>query len=216
MIILLWNSFTSVVQQTLRETMYYSSVTKTPYFTLSKLFLLSLSCLNCCSKDIFVSPFVLLSSRALLSMVLDLSCFYCNLCFSQIFLKIWSLSDLWLLMNFSVFLFNGICYFHLWWKFSKMARYDMSGIGINLREVPDDNGDVKLKVLGLILDGPAHAAGIRQVARKLKLCPSLQCLMVINAGTWLICYLGRWSIICWWSWCERKISIWNIVFVTRP
>lgn len=38
----------------------------------------------------------------------------------------------------------------------------MSGIGINLREAPDDNGDVKLKVLGLILDGPAHAAGIRQ------------------------------------------------------
>lgn len=47
-------------------------------------------------------------------------------------------------------------------EFSKMARYDMSGIGINLREAPDDNGDVKLKVLGLILDGPAHAAGIRQ------------------------------------------------------
>ncbi|KAL6198227.1 hypothetical protein ACLB2K_028019 [Fragaria x ananassa] len=43
-----------------------------------------------------------------------------------------------------------------------MARYDMSGIGINLREVPDDNGDVKVKVLGLLLDGPAHAAGVRQ------------------------------------------------------
>lgn len=67
----------------------------------------------------------------------------------------------------------------------------MSGIGINLREAPDDNGDVKLKVLGLILDGPAHAAGIRQVAIKLELCPSLQCLMVINAGTRFICYLGR-------------------------
>lgn len=39
----------------------------------------------------------------------------------------------------------------------------MSGIGINLREIPDDNGGVKLKVLGLILDGPAHAAGVRQV-----------------------------------------------------
>ncbi|KAK9267451.1 hypothetical protein L1049_009877 [Liquidambar formosana] len=46
--------------------------------------------------------------------------------------------------------------------FSKMARYDMTGIGINLREVPDDNGGVKLKVLGLILDGPAHTAGVRQ------------------------------------------------------
>ncbi|XP_031284463.1 carboxyl-terminal-processing peptidase 1, chloroplastic isoform X2 [Pistacia vera] len=47
-------------------------------------------------------------------------------------------------------------------EFSKMARYDMSGIGINLREIPDDNGGVKLKVLGLILDGPAHVAGVRQ------------------------------------------------------
>ncbi|PRQ29355.1 putative processing peptidase [Rosa chinensis] len=47
-------------------------------------------------------------------------------------------------------------------EFSKMARYDMSGIGINLREVPGDNGDVKVKVLGLLLDGPAHAAGVRQ------------------------------------------------------
>ncbi|KAK3024026.1 hypothetical protein RJ639_044128, partial [Escallonia herrerae] len=47
-------------------------------------------------------------------------------------------------------------------EFSKMARYDMTGIGINLREVSDDNGGVKLKVLGLILDAPAHIAGVRQ------------------------------------------------------
>ncbi|KAA8514986.1 hypothetical protein F0562_018227 [Nyssa sinensis] len=47
-------------------------------------------------------------------------------------------------------------------EFSKMAKYDMTGIGINLREVPDDNGGVKLKVLGLILDGPAYTAGVRQ------------------------------------------------------
>ncbi|XP_050231309.1 carboxyl-terminal-processing peptidase 1, chloroplastic [Mercurialis annua] len=46
-------------------------------------------------------------------------------------------------------------------EFSKMARYDMSGIGINLREIPDD-GEVKLKVLGLLLDGPAQTAGVRQ------------------------------------------------------
>lgn len=51
------------------------------------------------------------------------------------------------------------------WKFSKMARYDMTGIGINLREVPDDNGGMKIKVLGLLLDGPAHLAGIRQVTK---------------------------------------------------
>ncbi|GMH15491.1 hypothetical protein Nepgr_017332 [Nepenthes gracilis] len=47
-------------------------------------------------------------------------------------------------------------------EFSKMARYDMTGIGINLREVPDKSGRLKLKVLGLILDGPAHSAGVRQ------------------------------------------------------
>ncbi|XP_010243687.1 PREDICTED: carboxyl-terminal-processing peptidase 1, chloroplastic isoform X2 [Nelumbo nucifera] len=47
-------------------------------------------------------------------------------------------------------------------EFSKMAKYDVTGIGVNLREVPDDNGSTKLKVLGIILDGPAHAAGVRQ------------------------------------------------------
>ncbi|XP_051128378.1 carboxyl-terminal-processing peptidase 1, chloroplastic isoform X2 [Andrographis paniculata] len=47
-------------------------------------------------------------------------------------------------------------------ELSKMARYDMTGIGINLREIPDDKGMMKLKVLGLILDGPAHTAGVRQ------------------------------------------------------
>ncbi|KAK9706912.1 hypothetical protein RND81_07G160100 [Saponaria officinalis] len=43
-----------------------------------------------------------------------------------------------------------------------MSRYDMTGIGINLREVPDSNGGFKVKVLGILLDGPAHTAGIRQ------------------------------------------------------
>ncbi|XP_028764726.1 carboxyl-terminal-processing peptidase 1, chloroplastic isoform X2 [Neltuma alba] len=47
-------------------------------------------------------------------------------------------------------------------EFSKMARYDMTGIGINLREVPDENGIIRMKVLGIILDGPAHSAGVRQ------------------------------------------------------
>ncbi|XP_020554175.1 carboxyl-terminal-processing peptidase 1, chloroplastic isoform X3 [Sesamum indicum] len=55
-----------------------------------------------------------------------------------------------------------MCWLHHEQKFSKMARYDMTGIGINLREIPDDNGVMKLKVLGLILDGPAHSAGVRQ------------------------------------------------------
>ncbi|XP_077226555.1 peptidase S41 family protein isoform X2 [Tasmannia lanceolata] len=47
-------------------------------------------------------------------------------------------------------------------EFSKMARYDVTGVGINLREVPGEDGAIKLKVLGILLDGPAHAAGIRQ------------------------------------------------------
>ncbi|XP_039004369.1 carboxyl-terminal-processing peptidase 1, chloroplastic-like [Hibiscus syriacus] len=47
-------------------------------------------------------------------------------------------------------------------EFSKMARYDITGIGINIREVSDAIGGVKLKVQGLILDGPAHTAGVRQ------------------------------------------------------
>ncbi|PON41740.1 C-terminal-processing peptidase S41A [Parasponia andersonii] len=47
-------------------------------------------------------------------------------------------------------------------QFTKMARYDLSGIGINIKEVPDENGRMKLKVLGLVLDGPAHSAGVRQ------------------------------------------------------
>lgn len=46
----------------------------------------------------------------------------------------------------------------------------MSGIGLNLREVLEDDGGVKLKVLGLLLDGPAHSAGVRQVPMELKLC----------------------------------------------
>ncbi|XP_010538514.1 PREDICTED: carboxyl-terminal-processing peptidase 1, chloroplastic isoform X2 [Tarenaya hassleriana] len=47
-------------------------------------------------------------------------------------------------------------------EFSRMSKYDLSGIGINLREIPDGDGHVKLKVLGLVLDGPANAAGVRQ------------------------------------------------------
>ncbi|XP_028244774.1 carboxyl-terminal-processing peptidase 1, chloroplastic-like isoform X2 [Glycine soja] len=48
-------------------------------------------------------------------------------------------------------------------EFSMMARYDMTGVGINLKEVPDENGDLRLEVLGIILDGPAHSAGVRQI-----------------------------------------------------
>jgi carboxyl-terminal processing protease len=49
-------------------------------------------------------------------------------------------------------------------KFSKMSKYDMTGIGLNLREIPDDNGSFKLMVLGLLLDGPTYSVGVRQVS----------------------------------------------------
>ncbi|PPS00560.1 hypothetical protein GOBAR_AA20119 [Gossypium barbadense] len=55
-----------------------------------------------------------------------------------------------------------------------MARYDITGIGINIREVPDDTGSVKLKVQGLILDGPAHTAGVRQQKKEDILGTSIQ------------------------------------------
>ncbi|XP_078439287.1 peptidase S41 family protein isoform X2 [Wolffia australiana] len=47
-------------------------------------------------------------------------------------------------------------------EFSKMARYDLTGIGINLREIPDASGVIRVKVLGIVLDGPAYLSGIRQ------------------------------------------------------
>lgn len=47
-------------------------------------------------------------------------------------------------------------------EFTKLARYDMSGIGINFKEVSNEDGVTKLKVLGIILGGPAHSAGVKQ------------------------------------------------------
>ncbi|KAJ1284654.1 hypothetical protein BS78_03G221800 [Paspalum vaginatum] len=47
-------------------------------------------------------------------------------------------------------------------EFSKMSKYDMTGVGLNLREIPDADGSFKLMVLGLLLDGPAYSAGVRQ------------------------------------------------------
>ncbi|KAG7536190.1 PDZ domain [Arabidopsis suecica] len=47
-------------------------------------------------------------------------------------------------------------------EFSRMSKYDITGIGINLREVSDGGGNVKLKVLGLVLDSPADIAGVKQ------------------------------------------------------
>ncbi|KZV51062.1 carboxyl-terminal-processing peptidase 1, chloroplastic [Dorcoceras hygrometricum] len=64
--------------------------------------------------------------------------------------------------RYTLFLSNDVSCLNRHRKFSKMARYDMTGIGINLREIPDSDGVLKVKVLGLILDGPAHSAGVRQ------------------------------------------------------
>ncbi|CAE6215949.1 unnamed protein product [Arabidopsis arenosa] len=47
-------------------------------------------------------------------------------------------------------------------EFSRMSKYDITGIGINLREVSDGGGNAKLKVLGLVLDSPADIAGVKQ------------------------------------------------------
>ncbi|CDY35162.1 BnaA09g17990D [Brassica napus] len=47
-------------------------------------------------------------------------------------------------------------------EFSRMSKYDITGIGINLREVSDGGGNAKLKVLGIVLDGPADIAGVKQ------------------------------------------------------
>ncbi|KAH9314752.1 hypothetical protein KI387_023379, partial [Taxus chinensis] len=47
-------------------------------------------------------------------------------------------------------------------EFTKLARFDLTGIGISLKEVSDEDGITRLKVLGIILGGPAYSAGIRQ------------------------------------------------------
>ncbi|XP_019097267.1 PREDICTED: carboxyl-terminal-processing peptidase 1, chloroplastic-like isoform X2 [Camelina sativa] len=47
-------------------------------------------------------------------------------------------------------------------EFSRMSKYDITGIGINLREVSDGDGNVKVKVLGFVLDSPADIAGVKQ------------------------------------------------------
>lgn len=67
-----------------------------------------------------------------------------------------------LVLTVTILILFCICVINLL-KFSKMSKYDMTGIGLNLREIPDDNGSFKLMVLGLLLDGPAYSAGVRQV-----------------------------------------------------
>lgn len=71
----------------------------------------------------------------------------------------------------------------------------MTGIGINLREVQDDDGKVRLKVLGLLLDGPAHAAGVRQVNLYVNIdvqlsnkCTCSYCYRYVNLVLLICCY----------------------------
>lgn len=42
-----------------------------------------------------------------------------------------------------------------------MARYDIIGIGINVREIFESSGSFKLKVFGFILDGLVYIVGVR-------------------------------------------------------
>jgi hypothetical protein len=48
-------------------------------------------------------------------------------------------------------------------QFQALSKFDVSGIGLNIGEVDDDNGVTSLRVLGVVHDSSAHAAGIKQV-----------------------------------------------------
>ncbi|GAQ88361.1 C-terminal processing peptidase [Klebsormidium nitens] len=47
-------------------------------------------------------------------------------------------------------------------QFQALSKFDVSGIGLNMGEVDDDAGVTSLRVLGVVHDSTAHAAGIRQ------------------------------------------------------
>jgi len=47
-------------------------------------------------------------------------------------------------------------------QFSQLAKYDVTGIGLNIGEVANGQGGTTLKVLGLVLGSPAQSAGVRQ------------------------------------------------------
>lgn len=51
-------------------------------------------------------------------------------------------------------------------QFQALSKFDVSGIGLNMGEVDDDAGVTSLRVLGVVHDSTAHAAGIRQVRVK--------------------------------------------------
>lgn len=50
------------------------------------------------------------------------------------------------------------------WQFSQLAKYDVTGIGLNIGETTTLNGEPSLKVFGLVLGSPAQLAGVRQVS----------------------------------------------------
>ncbi|XP_024529080.1 carboxyl-terminal-processing peptidase 1, chloroplastic [Selaginella moellendorffii] len=47
-------------------------------------------------------------------------------------------------------------------EFSQTSKYDITGVGLNIGEVPDENGQIQLRVLGIVLQSPAELAGIQQ------------------------------------------------------
>ncbi|EFJ30320.1 hypothetical protein SELMODRAFT_33876, partial [Selaginella moellendorffii] len=54
-------------------------------------------------------------------------------------------------------------------EFSQTSKYDITGVGLNIGEVPDENGQIQLRVLGIVLQSPAELAGIQQVGQWLSL-----------------------------------------------
>lgn len=49
------------------------------------------------------------------------------------------------------------------WQFSQLSKYDVTGIGLNIGESANANGEPSLKVFGIVLGSPAQLAGVRQV-----------------------------------------------------
>jgi hypothetical protein len=88
------------------------------------------------------------------------------------------------------------------WQFSQLAKYDVTGIGLNIGEVANGQGGTTLKVLGLVLGSPAQSAGVRQV------CVDFVALLFLIWSTmypfldWLqipVCGTSRMMIVFWLS-----------------
>lgn len=51
------------------------------------------------------------------------------------------------------------------WQFRELAKYDVTGVGLNIGEVENGKGEVRLAVLGIVLGSPAQMMGVRQVSQ---------------------------------------------------